>query len=583
MKRISVLAVIFFSLSLFADAAIRRNGKIAFTSDRDGNREIYVMNADGSNQTRLTNNSLVDDHAIWSPDGSQIAFVSEKTVGSFAIFVMNVDGSGKTEVTPIRFNAASYPINDLWGMSWSPDGSRIVFQQKVEFATGPAYPNDIYVVNVDGSNKHILVDDPADARQPTWSPDGSKILFVSNRDDDPFYHHPYTIRPDGTGLQPLVPFPEPLFGERSPSWSPSGNTVAYQIFDWANFSGVGIANADGTNAEYFDYGDANRDKPAWSPDGRSIIFHVNLWDPVVGWYDTEIFVKRFGVNVLEPGVQLTNSGNGNFKPSWQPMPRSAADFDGDGRSDVSVFRPSDSVWYLSRSAQGFSAVQFGLATDTIVPGDYDGDGKTDVAIFRQGTWWRVNSGNATVEAVQFGQEGDIPVPADYSGDGRDEVAIYRNGEWWTYDISSGESSLTYFGLPTDNPVPADYDGDGRIDQAVYRDGEWHLNRSAQGYTVFNFGLDGDRPLTGDFDGDFKADLAVYRDGMWYLQMSAEGFAAFPFGLATDIPVPADYDGDGKADAAVFRNGTWYVNRSTGGVSTQQFGISGDKPVQAANL
>ena len=138
-------------------ATLRANGNIAFTSDRDGNREIYVMNADGTNQVRLTNNSVVDDHPTWSPDGAKIAFVSERPAGGFAIFVMNADGTNKVEITPIVFNATAYPIWDAWGMSWSPDGNRIVFQEKVEPSPYPAYPNDIFIVNIDGSDRHALI------------------------------------------------------------------------------------------------------------------------------------------------------------------------------------------------------------------------------------------------------------------------------------------------------------------------------------------------------------------------------------------------------------------------------------------
>lgn len=258
------------------------------------------------------------------------------------------------------------------------------------------------------------------------------------------------------------------------------------------------------------------------------------------------------------------------------------DFDGDGRSDISVFRPSDRVWYLNRSTNGFAAMQFGLSTDKITPADYDGDSKTDISVYRDGTWWRINSSNSTVGAIQFGLSSDLPVPADYSGDGRDELAVYRNGTWWSLDLTNNQVSVVQFGIETDKPVPADYDGDGRTDQAVYRgDGEWHLNRSSQGYAVGQFGLSSDVPVIGDYDGDGKTDLAVYRDGVWYLLQSTNGFAAFQFGLATDTPTPADYDGDGKTDAAIYRNGQWWILQSTAGLTVQQFGLAGDKPVQSA--
>jgi hypothetical protein len=257
------------------------------------------------------------------------------------------------------------------------------------------------------------------------------------------------------------------------------------------------------------------------------------------------------------------------------------DFDGDRRSDVSVFRPADSIWYLNRSTAGFYATQFGLATDDITPADYDGDGRTDIAVFRNGMWWLMNSSAATVQSFRFGQTGDIPVPADYTGDGDDDLGVYRSGQWLAVDIVDGETPVINFGLASDTPVPADYDGDGRVDQAVYRNGEWHLNRSNLGYTVIRFGLPTDTPVVADYDGDVKADLAVYRDGAWYLQQSTAGFAVVQWGLSTDVPVPGDYDGDGKTDASVFRDGTWYQRNSTGGIFIQQFGLTGDKPLAAS--
>jgi uncharacterized delta-60 repeat protein len=280
-------------------------------------------------------------------------------------------------------------------------------------------------------------------------------------------------------------------------------------------------------------------------------------------------------------VAAGNSSNWHSALARYRGARTPFDFDSDGRSDVSVFRPSDKVWYLNKSTEGFSATQFGLSTDKITPADYDGDGKTDIAVFRDGIWWRINSSNSTVAAVQFGQAGDLPVPADYTGDGRDELAVYRGGTWWAYDLANNQTQAIQFGLPGDKPTPADYDGDGRADHAVYRDGTWYLNRSSNGFTAFPFGLATDRPVIADYDGDGKADPAVYRDGTWYLLRSTQGFAAFQFGLATDIPAPADYDGDGKTDAAVYRNGVWYLLQSTSGLAVQQFGLSNDRPVPAA--
>ena len=264
--------------------------------------------------------------------------------------------------------------------------------------------------------------------------------------------------------------------------------------------------------------------------------------------------------------------------------RTRFDFDGDGRADVSVFRPSDRVWYLNKSTDGFSATQFGLPTDKITPADYDGDGRTDISVYRDGTWYWLNSSDNSFRTRQFGIASDIPVPADYyEGSGRSELAVYRNGTWWILNLSNNQATTIQFGLAKDKPVVGDYDGDGRADQAVYRNGEWHLRRSTQGYWSFNWGLGTDKPVPEDYDGDGKTDLAVYRDGTWYLMQTTQGWLEIQWGIATDIPAPADYDGDGKADAAVYREGTWYLRRSASSVSVLQFGLPNDKPVPSAYL
>jgi hypothetical protein len=257
------------------------------------------------------------------------------------------------------------------------------------------------------------------------------------------------------------------------------------------------------------------------------------------------------------------------------------DFDGDGRADVGVFRPSDRTWYMNNSASGFSAMQFGLSTDEITPADYDGDGKTDVSVFRNGTWYLRASENGTVRTIQFGATGDIPVPADYTGDGRAEVAIYRAGVWWILDLSTGQVRAFSYGTASDRPVPADYDGDGKADAAVYRDGQWYINRSAQGDVVVDFGIASDVTVPADYDGDGKADPAVFRSGIWHILASTQGYFGAPFGQAGDIPAPADYDGDGKADLTVYRNGIWYSVGTRGQAMTVQFGVVGDEPVPTA--
>ena len=146
--------------------------KIAFSSDRDGNRDIYVMNSDGSNQTNLTGNSANDDAPAWSPDGTKIAF-SNDCSGHGEIYVMNADGSNQMELTSSA-HAANYP-------AWSPDGSKIAFGR----ATHSWLWRDIYLVNADGTDLRNLTPDRVGSERPikglTWSPDGTKIAFAGCR------------------------------------------------------------------------------------------------------------------------------------------------------------------------------------------------------------------------------------------------------------------------------------------------------------------------------------------------------------------------------------------------------------------
>lgn len=264
------------------------------------------------------------------------------------------------------------------------------------------------------------------------------------------------------------------------------------------------------------------------------------------------------------------------------------DFDGDGKTDISVFRPNEGNWYIFRSSDSTVAAQnFGIATDTLVPADYDGDGKTDIAVYRSGAWYIQKSRDGFAFAV-FGQAGDVPQPGDYDGDGVADTAVFRpaGGTWFMQKSRDGFSALQ-FGNATDKPVSADFDGDGKTDQAVYRDGIWYVQRSTDGFYAAQFGTVGDRPVMGDYDGDGKADLAVWRpsNGTWYTLRSSDGtFRGSAFGISTDIPTPGDFDGDGSNDYAVFRpgTGTWYVtNPSSNAFRAQQFGASGDTPVPSS--
>jgi uncharacterized delta-60 repeat protein len=269
-----------------------------------------------------------------------------------------------------------------------------------------------------------------------------------------------------------------------------------------------------------------------------------------------------------------------------------ADFDGDSKSDISVFRPSSGSWYSMQSTNGFNVTNWGISSDKLAPGDYTGDGKADLAIFRPltGEWYVLRSENSSFYTVGLGQPGDRPVPTDFDGDGRLDVCVFRPSTgYWYYQNSSGIGQFEFqWGQNGDIPVPADFSGNGKADIAVYRpsNGTWYLYNTTTGQvSIASFGLNGDYPLPADFDGDSKADITVFRpsNGAWYTYKSIDGAVQIiAWGQNGDIPAPADYNGDGKADQAVYRQGAWYILQN-GSASFASFGAAGDVPIPSAGF
>ena len=194
--------------------------RIAFMSDRDGhvdilggllNFEIYVMDADGNNQQRLTDNDFFDTHPSWSPDGKRIAFMSRRDghfIGEFGlsseIYVMDADGGNEQRLTENRKGDFS--------PSWSPDGKWIAFSTDRK---GDDVNHEIYVMDADGNNQRRLTNNRVDDWSPSWSPDGERIVFVSNPDGKHENYEIYVMDNDGGNQQKLTNNPH---RDTAPKW-----------------------------------------------------------------------------------------------------------------------------------------------------------------------------------------------------------------------------------------------------------------------------------------------------------------------------------------------------------------------------
>ncbi len=294
-------------------AVVDAQAQITFVSHRNGNPEIYVMDANGGNPQNLTNHPDNDFQPSWSPDGKRVAFVSYRDghvidgIPTGEIYVMDTDGGNPQNLT-------NHPDRD-WLPVWSPDGKRIAF---VSDRDGN-FNFEIYVMEVDGSNQQNLTNNPFADGNPSWSPDGKRIVFSS---DGPGHFRSkfgptdeiYVMDADGGNPQRLT---NNRRYDWHPSWSPDGERIAFQSDrkgDLQNFE-IYVMDADGGNEQRLTNNRVDDGNPSWSPDGERIAFGSRRDG------NAEIYVMDAdGGNPQN----LTNHPHVDVSPAWLNSPFSVS-------------------------------------------------------------------------------------------------------------------------------------------------------------------------------------------------------------------------------------------------------------------
>jgi Tol biopolymer transport system component len=488
-------------------------GLIAFVSDRDGNDEIYVMEADGSNQRNLTNHPASDSSPSWSPNGRELAFVSDRT-GAATIWLMGADGSDLRELIP-----GTQP-------AWSPDGSQIAFTDVRDFDQVPVA--SIWVVNVDGTGLTRVTSPETDPiyieelqsgswvhldiwdSGPVWFPDGESILFHRYRASYVTY--------DMMELDPLSgtvgALPIDLRSRGGADIAPDGDRVLFRVLSGMQGQSILLMYNLATD-EYEQTGVIGSTwigRFSWSPQGTRYAAAL-----APSGTDTYIAI----VNPDGPTSVIANSPDANdLDPAWQPL----------NPYPMGLVDPVSGVWHLRDASGKVASFFYGNPGDYPFMGDWDCDGIDTPGLYRQtdGYVYLRNSntqGDADL-AFYFGNPGDVPIAGDFNGDGCDTVSVYRPSQSQIFIVNTLGSADTglgaadhdyYFGDPGDTPFVGDFDGDGTDTIGLYRQTTgfvYYRNTHTQGTAdnQFYFGNPQDRFVTNDWNHDGIDSPAIYRPG-----------------------------------------------------------------------
>ena len=317
------LSVIPINQSAWAGTFPGPNGQIAFSSNRDGNFEIYTMSEDGSDETRLTEEDEDDFDPSWSPDGDKIAFVSFRDgPNNMEIYVMDADGSDETRLTETDSGDLDREP------SWSPDGEKIVF------ASNRDGNYEIYTMDADdGGDVTRLTDNDDFDREPSWSPDGEKIAFISDRDVDLPPDEigdeaaVFTMDADDGGDVDRLTDNDVSLGSH-PTWSPDGEKIVFASFrDGANeIYTMDADDGDDVN-RLTDDDEAFSLYPTWSPDGEKIAFSSDRED------DQNVDIYEMDADDGSDVTRLTEDDEEDTEPDWGTNTSTPDDDDKDKHDD----------------------------------------------------------------------------------------------------------------------------------------------------------------------------------------------------------------------------------------------------------
>ncbi len=278
-------------------ALAAQKSRIVFATLRFDNYEIHVMDADGTNQENLTNHPVDDMDPDWSPDGTKIAFVSNRDLGVDQIYVMDADGTNQIRLT--------YGPRRKQDPDWSPDGGKIAFTVLQDWKDD-WFPH-IAVMDANGNNRERFENH---AMQPSWSPDGKQIAFVSWRDGG---NEIYMIGADGEGLERVT---DDVPSQQNPTFSPDRGRIGYWAFQDAGFSHIYVVGADGDNLKRLTHNQVHHYYPTWSPDGKTIAY-ANSNNNKNFFLGSKIHLMTVDGKYLK---QLSDDHNGiDYQPDFSPV------------------------------------------------------------------------------------------------------------------------------------------------------------------------------------------------------------------------------------------------------------------------